>query len=198
MTHEDVVRVFESNVPVEFIAHLLERASEVPRLRRAEAVELPESAALDEPKCGLATVVADHATGPEEFLQQVVAKRQVFGIADDEHGATGGTGDRICFYIPGKGVVGHARVAARTASGVGLRDAHRFRQIVRLDEIELHVSAPVTPDSESQLRLRAVPTGSRRSTPTLVGISRESFQAMIESRRMRLEATKPLGTPAGS
>src|SRR5262245_29030304 len=55
MTHEDVVRVFESNVPVEFIAHLLGRAADVARLRAPDPVELSEPAEPDQPKFWIAT-----------------------------------------------------------------------------------------------------------------------------------------------
>jgi hypothetical protein len=178
MTHEDVVRLFESNVPVEFIVHLLERASDGVSASPVEPAVTTPPDAMPEPRFWMTTVVADHAIAPEEFLQSVVAKRGIFGLVESTSGNLAQAGDWICFSIPGKGIVGHARVASLTASGGGLRDAHRFRQLVQLEELDLHLARPVAPDSETHLRIRTSQTGSRRMAQTLIGISRESFQAM--------------------
>ena len=178
MTHEDVVRLFESNVPVEFIVHLLERAADAEKASPVEPAVTAPPDAMPEPRFWMTTVVADQAIEPEEFLQSVVAKRGIFGLVESASGNLAQAGDWICFSIPGKGIVGHARVASLTASGSGLRDAHRFRQLVRLEGLDLHLASPVAPDSETQLRMRTSHTGSRRMAQTLIGISRESFQTM--------------------
>jgi hypothetical protein len=176
MTHEDVVRLFESNAPVEFIVHLLERAADDEKTPVEPSGPPPE--ARPEPRFWIATVVADNAIGPEEFLQSVVAKRGIVGLVESASGTLAQSGDWICFSIPGKGIVAHARVASLAATGAGLRDAHRFRQLVRLENLDLHLASPVAPDSETQLRMRSLQPGSRRIGQTLIGISRESFQAM--------------------
>ncbi len=182
LTHEDAVRLFESNVPVEFIVQLLEKVGDVPRMLGSEPAPIQGTGGLDEPRFWMAVVVADHATEPEEFLESVVAKRRIFGLLESAAGSTAQPGDWICFSIPGKGIVGHARVASLAASGAGLRDAHRFRQLLQLEHLDLHLSAPVTLDSETQLRLRTMSAGSRRTGQTLIGISRESFRSMTGAR----------------
>jgi hypothetical protein len=135
----------------------------------------------------MATIGPDHATRPEEFLELVVGRRHVLGIVDT--GATrtsAGPGDRVCFYIAGKGVVGHARIIAKGTAADGLRDAHRFRQVLHIDDVTLHLGLPVPLDPETTLRLRTAGLVTSRQTPTLVRISRESFSALTTSDGLRL------------
>ena len=129
----------------------------------------------------MASVPPDYATTPEEFLEVVVARRHVFGVTD--RGTVVGTvrtGDGICFYLPGKGVVGHAWVASITDGTNDLRDARRFRQVLRLDRLSLHIARPTSLDIETELRLRAAPTTANRHAQMLLEISRESFRALSE------------------
>jgi len=191
MTHADAVRLFESNIPIDFIVNLLETFAARPSVESPEPAVPRAPSNLDRPSFWIASVVPDHATAPEEFLELVVAKRHIFGVAENGHaGSAARDGDWICFYIPGKGVVGHARVASLAKSGSGLRDAHRFRQLLQLEDLDLYLGAPVAPDSETQLRLRTAPSPSRRNVQTLVGISRDSFQTITSPRKVPLEATE--------
>jgi hypothetical protein len=75
-------------------------------------------------------------------------------------------------------VVGHARVASVTDSSTGIRDARRFRQVLRLEDLELNLAHPVPPDPETLLRMRAAPSPASRTAQILVEISEESFKAM--------------------
>jgi hypothetical protein len=184
---QDVARIFESNLSIDFMVDLLGQPAASPPDARVEAgapSPEPDPLALapqvddDEAQFWLAPVVPDYATRPEEFLERVVAKRLTFGVADmTASGRAVQPGDRICFYVSSSGVVGHARVASLAGGSGGLRDAHRFRQILHLQGLELFLSAPVPADAETQLRLRTAQL-SHGHRQTLVRISRESFRAM--------------------
>lgn len=180
-THSDVVRLFESALPLDFIVGLLERSA---HSRPLEAAAVPPPAYApprDGPSFWIATVTPDYGTTPEEFLELVVAKRHVFGITDKGPAlGTVRTGDSICFYLPRKGVVGHARVGSLVDNdgSSGIRDARRFGQVLRLEDLRLHLDRPVAPDPETELRLRRAPSGVGRHAQTLVEISREGFVAM--------------------
>jgi hypothetical protein len=184
VSHEDVVRLLESNLPVDYSVELLDRLT-----AKRGAASAPAVAATEAIGYWLATVTPDHATTPEELLELVISRRHIFGIADA--GATHETarsGDWICFYIPGKGVVGRARVRSLASSATGVRDAHRFRQLLNLEDLELHIHSPVALDFETQLRLRTATAASGRQTQTLVRISHESFVALTEPPREEPES----------
>ena len=182
----EVMRMLEMGIPVDFVAGLLDRpgsagaASPDPVI---DHVHAPEPVPVVSRGSGywMASVPPDYATTPEEFLELVVARRHVFGVTD--RGTVVGTvrtGDGICFYLPGKGVVGHAWVASIADGASDLRDARRFRQVLRLDRLALHLAKPTTLDIETELRLRAAPTTANRHAQMLLEISRESFRALSE------------------
>ncbi len=182
----EVVRMLEMGIPVDFVASLLDRpgtGAAAPLEPSAEPLTAAEriSTASHGSGCWMASVPPDYATTPEEFLEVVVARRHVFGVTD--RGTVVGTvrtGDGICFYLPGKGVVGHAWVASIADGASDLRDARRFRQVLRLDRLSLHLARPTTLDIETELRLRAAPTTANRHAQMLLEISPGSFSALTE------------------
>jgi hypothetical protein len=180
VSHEDVVRLLESNLPVDYSVELLDRLT----AKRGSAPAHAAAAAIEGIGYWLATVTPDYATTPEQLLELVISRRHVFGVADA--GATNETarsGDWICFYIPGKGVVGRARVRSVASSASGVRDAHRFRQLLNLEDLELHLHTPAALDFETQLRLRTATAASGRQAQSLVRISHESFVTLTEPPR---------------
>jgi hypothetical protein len=179
---------------VDFVAGLLDRpvaatdgapAADAPVVETAPVAAMPKGSGY-----WMASVLPEYGTTPEEFLEVVVARRHVFGVTD--RGTIVGTvrtGDGLCFYLPGKGVVGHAWVASIVADGASdLRDARRFRQVLRLDRLSLHLAAPRALDAETELRLRAAPTTANRQTQMLLEISAESFKTFSEpAARVRIQ-----------
>lgn len=180
VSHEDAARLLESNLPVDYSVELLERLT----AKRAPAAASPirTAPALEGTSYWIATVAPDYATTPEQLLELVVSRRHIFGVADAGAAQpTARSGDWICFYIAGKGVVGRARVLSPASSTSGVRDAHRFKQLLHLEDLELHLHAPVALDFETQLRLRTAAGGSNRQTQQLVRISHESFVGLTEA-----------------
>jgi len=172
VTHEEILRLFALNVPFGQMLELVGRcaASEAPR-RQATAAPLVASTGF-----WILTVAGDRGTTADEFLEVVVGRRHVLGLAGDRPSNDAvRAGDRICFHIAGRGVVGHGRIAAQEQAAAGLRDAHRFRTLWRLEDVRLYVSTPVAIDVETDLRLRAAHDPGGQS---VVSVSRESFDGM--------------------
>jgi hypothetical protein len=176
-THDDVVRLLTSSAPPGFILELLDRCVD------DRALLGPQEAAGRILSTGfwILRVAADRGTTPEEFVEVVVGKRHVLGLSGDRAmNDAVRPGDWIGLSIAGKGVVGHGRVAALDASHPGIRDAHRFRRLWRLEDLSVYLAAPVPVDVETELRLRAAgdPT---HGGQTIVSISRESFDRMTSA-----------------
>ena len=179
MSHDDLVRLIESNMSLDFMVELLDRASASSPAGDAASSDLQPN---QPPLYWMCNVASDHDTKPEEFLELVVARRLIFGIASDIPSAHAiRTGDGICFYIAGKGTVGHARIASPADVGRGLRDAHRFRQVLQLEDLHLYLDRPVAADFETQLRFRTARVSPSRHVQTVIEISRDSFQAMTRT-----------------
>jgi hypothetical protein len=176
-THADVVRLLTSSAPAGFIMELLDRCVD----DRALLAPGVAGGRILSTGFWILRVAADRGTTAEEFVEVVVGKRHVLGLAGDR--ATNDAvrpGDRICLSIAGKGVVGHGRVAALDASHPGIRDAHRFRHLWRLEDLNVYLAAPMPVDVETELRLRAAGDPAHDGQ-TIVSISRESFDRMTSA-----------------
>ena len=173
-THEDVVRLLTASAPLGFVMQLLERCADERALLTSDA--LGGRAATT--GFWILRVAESRGTTPEEFIEVIVGKRHILGLSGDRAvNDAVEPGDRICFAVLGKGVVGHARVVAPDPQQPGIRDAHRFRHLWRVEDVRLYLHAPVTVDLETELRLRAAGDAGRDGQ-TMVSIPRESFDVM--------------------
>jgi len=194
MTHDEIVKLIQSDLGPDFVVGLLDQgvAAEV----ETPAVPSPEPQASSHspsPSFWIAPVVPDYSTSPEEFLEVVVSQRHAFGItAVEPSTAAPKTDDWICFYIPDKGVVGHARIASFVGQTGTVREPRRLRQILILQDLELTLQTPIAPDAEAQLRLHTA-RGPAQRAQILMSVSRESFETMTKGRtRMGAAATRTL------
>ncbi|MCC7009624.1 MAG: hypothetical protein IT184_12490 [Acidobacteria bacterium] len=173
LPHADVLAVLEAGVPLNRIVDALDRSVDRHEAAASDRAEPAVDAGVKPPRYWVAGVVPDIGMTSEEFLKIVVAGRQVVGLGESSDGQRVSPGDGLCFFVPPKGVVGHATVTSEVGAAV-LRDHRRFRQVVELEQIDLHVSTPAPLDSETVLRVRrATPVG--RSAPMLVPISFDSY-----------------------
>jgi hypothetical protein len=196
LKHDEVVKLIESGSPLDFVAELLDRfahtsaPSESPTPSPNEPARpgrpLPVALRQESSEHGfwLATVAGDHAVTPEQFVEVVIGRRHIFGVSPDGEGGAR-PGDSICFYISGRGAVGRAQVASIEQNGVGLRDAHQYAQLLRLEHTELHLSEPIVPDFETQLRLRAARGASGAIWQPFRRISEQDFVALTTRAESR-------------
>jgi hypothetical protein len=179
LSGDDAATIFTGAASPDFVARLLEaleagHGDVEPANAAAATAELQEE---ESPAFWLAPVTEDYGTPPEQLVELVIGKRRVFGVNGPDTATAARPGDWLSFYIAGKGIVGSAQVAGLATSGKGLRDAHRFRQLLQLSNVELHLDAAVAPDSEIQLRLRASQAGDH-VVPSLVPLSKTAFDAL--------------------
>jgi hypothetical protein len=192
LTAAELIRIIDANTSIDFVIDLLarmaapaatapdaagDRHGEPPRSEGISAVDATADSAAPHapvvpPRGWVAAVAPDHATGPDQFLELVVARRRLFGVNEaGRSGPPARPGDVLAFYITGRGIVGRARVGAVDQGGTGLRDAHRYQHLLHLDEVVLHLNRPVPLDPETQLRLRTAPAAANRHAHTLVPMS---------------------------
>ena len=183
LSHDDVVRVFEHQMPIDFVIELLGRAAApVARTLEPVAVAAPRVESEEEPVCWLATLAGDLGAAPEEFLRLVVAGRHLYGVPANGNGTPAARpGDALCFHIHGKGVVGHARVEALANGHAAIGAPHRFKQLLQIDDLSLHLDKPIPLDPDTQLRWRSVPWRGSRPGSTLIKMSSESYRALTRT-----------------
>ena len=188
-SHDDVVRMIDGGMPIDFVVGMIERAqgktAPGDRATAAAGATLDTgAAAVDKPRYWITPVGADHATRPEEFLELVVGRRQIYGITGSPASPhLVRPGDGLCFFINGRGIVGHARVGATVETANVIRDAHRFRQLVHVEDVTLHTSQPYALDADAQRLMQSAGNLAPRGGHALVPISRESFRTLTFPRR---------------
>lgn len=91
----------------------------------------------------------------EEVIEKLVGERKLYGFGDKTPGRKKiETGDWICFYASGKGVIAHARVASNPEKKPEITlIPDRFPWIFQLDNTELYIDNPVIIDQELRSRL---------------------------------------------
>ena len=196
LTHDDIVRLLETVATPDFVIGMFEKLvhPDAPDVVEVRSAQRRGEAT---PALWLATVDGDGAISAERFVEVVIGKRRIFGVRGD--GYPSGTvqpGDRICFYVPERGAVGRADVASLEAKGTGLRDVQQYSQLVRLDNVELHPEAPLVPDSETMLRIRAAQGDASPRWHPLMRISEQIF-ASLTTRAIR-EAPREASITGGS
>jgi hypothetical protein len=151
VTHAEIVRILGSDLSVDLLVELLERTAASSDQAPPASTEVAEEAGF-----WIANVVTDAGAAPEQIVERVIGRRRLFGLRHTgARQSVPRAGDRICFRIPGAGIVGHAEVVSVAKEGVGIRDASRFSHVLHLAQPELHLASPVLPSPEIRHRLDA-------------------------------------------
>ncbi len=173
VTHAEILRILSCDLAVDFLVELLERTAASSDQARSTSTEAAEELGF-----WIANVVTDAAATPEQIVERVIGRRRLFGLrhtGSRQHVPR--AGDRICFHIPGAGIVGHAEVVSVAKDGVGIRDASRFSHVLHLAQPELHLAAPVLAPPEIHRRLDA--GGADPKVQGLIRISEREFVDVI-------------------
>ena len=199
LSHGEVVKLLRSGFALDFVIDLLDRPGDALRPREVVPAAPPQPAASvalpapsvapavppprSEPEFWVATIAPNDMSSPEQLLASVIVERRVLGIChegvlhDD-----GAPGDWVCFFVPARGIVGHAQLASVVDDGVPvIRNADRFSRIYRLADVEVY-EEPIVQALRAQRPFFVPPPDVVLAGPCLSPISREDFIAMTASR----------------
>jgi hypothetical protein len=183
--HADVVKLFKSGFALDFVIDLLDRpaqesTAEEPqdsRVSPADDTEEPR-----EPAFWVATIAGGTTTGAEQLLASVIAHRRVLGIcASASFQDLGAPGDWVCFFLPGKGIVGHARLAAVVDGSTSIRNAQEFSRVYRLTDVDVY-EEPIVQALRAQRPFTPPPADPSLPGPSLAPIGREDFTRFTRYR----------------
>ena len=190
LTHGEAAQLFISATSLDLVIGLLQRTPTTAAVAPAPT-ELQRPASVDpEPHYWLANIVRNGAATAEQFLEFVIGKRHVLGVTEAAKGQPASQpGDWVCFFVPGKGIVGHGRVQSLAEPGVNgsatlMRASDRFDRLIRLNHVELYDSA-VLPPPEQQQRLAVTLGSTGTAGPVLGAITRQEFLKLTAARRER-------------
>lgn len=173
LKHEDVLRVLTSGPSVDPMVELLERLA-------GGEVQMPLTFPIGPrsgPEYWVGFILGDATSTPEQIVESVIAKRQVLGASFVSGLQTGvHTDDWVCFFLPGKGVVGHAQVAMLLEDRADvIRESNRFSRLLRLKNVELY-DAPVAMDVVTELHLSAGLRDFGAAGTVMAPLTKQEFQ----------------------
>jgi hypothetical protein len=139
--HDEVVELLRTSPALDFMIDLMTRPGAGGRAGEPNGNGHRQSADdTGRPAFWVAIITGDAMVTPERWLASVIADRHVLAVCDgDLEPGHGAPGDWVCFFVPSKGIVGHAQLASvvdQSASVV--RQSEKFGRVFRLAHITLY------------------------------------------------------------
>lgn len=178
VSHVETVKLLQSGGALDLVIDLVDRPPASDR-----AVEsIPEPAPRRPPAFWVATIF-DNETPAAELLASVVAHRQVLGICRTGTSQSDGSpGDWVCFFLPNRGIAGHARLASVVDNSASIvRSAEQFSRVYRLTNVELY-EEPVVQALRAGRPFEVPPPNVLVAGPCLSPIARQDFMALTTYR----------------
>jgi hypothetical protein len=186
LSHLEVVKLLQSGFALDFVINLLDRPGSNGQSAETPVESVPPPAPPAEPRepaFWVATILDNESAAAEQLLASVIAHRRVLGIC--HAGALqseGAPGDWVCFFLPGKGIVGHAQLASVIDNGASVvRNAAQFSCVYRLMHVELY-EEPIVQALRAGRPFAVPPADVPLAGPCLSPIARDDFIALTTYR----------------
>jgi hypothetical protein len=181
LAHAEVVTLLRSSVALDFVIELLDRRVSDGRPSEPTAERGGSAGAADhhEPAFWAATITGNEMAAPEQWLVSVIAERRVLAICHAGHlRSHGSPGDWVCFFVPGRGIVGHAQLASIIEdSGKVVRHFRRFSCVYRLAHVVLY-ERPIVQALRADRPFATPPADFPLAGPCLAPMTRQDFLAL--------------------
>jgi hypothetical protein len=181
LTHADVVKLLQSGFALDFAIDLLDRPAVTgqPSERIPDAGREPPTERR-EPRFWVAIVTGNEAGAPERLLQSVIVGRRVLAVSHaGQLREDGAPGDWVCFFLPAKGIVGHAQMTSvfeESASAGVVRHASRFNRVYRLGDVTLYEPLVVQAARERRFVMPQAPM--KLDGASLLPVSKQAFLSL--------------------
>jgi hypothetical protein len=104
----------------------------------------------------LTPVKSDAERTADERIKNLIGDEGIYAFGDKTPGRRHiKTGDRICFYSAGKGVVAHAQVASRPKRKKNPLRSEQSQWVFQVTDVHLYLEKPVIIDAALRSRLDA-------------------------------------------
>ncbi len=184
LVHAEVVKLLHSGVALDFVIDLLDRpATSSAPIESAAEHDVPAPPARHEPAYWIATITGNEVAAPEQLLASVIAERRVLAICPwGKLRGEGSPGDWVGFFVPGKGLVGHAQLESIVDDSTKVvRHARRFSCIYRLERVTLY-ERPILQALRADRPFAVPPAEVPLIGPCLAPIARHDFLALMSFR----------------
>jgi hypothetical protein len=198
LSHAEVVKLLRSGFALDFVIDLLDRPAG--HEKPSESIADAGRAAPDdrhEPAFWVATITGNETAPAERLLRSVIAHRRVLAVCDAGRlQAEGSPGDWVCFFIPGRGIVGHAQLMSIVEDSASVvRQASRFSRVYRLADVTLY-EQPVVQALRAERPFALPPAGVPLPGACLAPIAKHDFLALTTNRDQAAGAGRPKSATA--
>jgi hypothetical protein len=183
LSHVEAVKLLQSGFALDFVITLLDRPAAVTPAEEPVAPAQLVQVQRHDPAFWVATILDDEMASAEQLLASVIAHRRVLGICHaGPLQSEGSPGDWVCFFLRGKGIVGHAQLASVIDnSGSVVRNAAQFSCVYRLSHVELY-DEPIVQALRAGRPFAVPPRDVPLAGPCLAPIARQDFIALTTYR----------------
>ena len=183
VSHAEAVELLRTSAALDFMIDLMTRPGAGGRPDESRTNGNGHSKTDDDRSSfWVAIISGDAMVTPERWLASVIADRHVLAVSEEDQGHSHGLpGDWVCFFLPNKGIVGHAQLASLVEHGPSVvRHGEKFGRVYRLAHITLY-ERPVVQALRAG-RPFAVPSGANSfAGSSLAPIARQDFTALTLS-----------------
>ncbi len=185
LSHVEAVKLLQSGFALDFVINLLDRPAVVTQTLDEPLAPPPPPVPVErhEPAFWVATIFDNEMAAAEQLLASVIAHRRVLGICHaGPLQSEGSPGDWVCFFLPGKGIAGHAQLASVVDdSATVVRNAAQFSCVYRLSHVELY-DEPIVQALRAGRPFAVPPADVELAGPCLSPIARQDFIALTTYR----------------
>jgi hypothetical protein len=184
LSHVEAGKLLQSGFALDFVIGLLDRPPAATQADEPLApVAQPTPVERRDPAFWVATILDSETAAAEQLLASVIAHRRVLGVCHaGPLQSEGSPGDWVCFFLPGKGIVGHAQLASLVDnSGSVVRNAAQFSCVYRLSHVELY-EEPIVQALRAGRPFAVPPADVALAGPCLAPIARQDFIALTTYR----------------
>jgi hypothetical protein len=184
LSHVEAVKLLQSGFALDFVIGLLDRPPPATQADEPLAPAAPPTPVeRRDPAFWAATILDSETATAEQLLASVIAHRRVLGICHaGPLQSEGASGDWVCFFLPGKGIVGHAQLASVVDhSRSVVRNASQFSCVYRLSHVELY-EEPIVQALRAGRPFAVPPADLPLAGPCLAPIARQDFIALTTYR----------------
>ncbi len=198
LQHPEVVKLLQSSHELELVIDLLARqAADLPGFGSSPspvavqptlpppsttpAEPLPLPVVKRDPLFWVVSNIDMDLEGTD-FLSTVVGRRHLLGVGDvGTPQSEGAPDDWVCFFLPTRGMVGHAQLLSIVDRGVPvIRNGDLYHRVFRLAHVEIY-DEPVVAAMRADRPFRIPSDGRGHAGPRLSPISRQDFVAFTRN-----------------
>jgi hypothetical protein len=194
MTHVEVVKLLQSGFALDFVIDLVGRpGAGVPTSQRDGFPPLASvgSEARDT-AFWVATITSNETGSADWLLRSVIAQRRILAVCHaGRFQADGSPGDWVGFFLPRRGIVGHAQLASIVEDAAGIvPHANRFSRVYRVADVTLY-EQPVVQALRAERPFALPPVDVPLAGACLTPIARQDFLSLTKYREGVARADRP-------